>query len=207
MITVFGAPPTRAMRAVWMLEEMGLDYEIHPVDFATRMNDAEFLKVSPTGAIPGLRDGDVEMMESCAIIEYLGVKYGPTPLVPSREDRTYPAFLSYLHFGEASLSAPLNVAMASRFFAPEDQKDNWGAQAAIEMFLGKSAVLAPRLGRAPFLTGEVFTAADISCGYAIGLAAFLGLSDRLDPALVAYQAKLSERPAFQRAARHTRMPF
>src|SRR5947207_547604 len=87
MITVFGAPPTRALRVVWMLEEMGLEYEIRPVDFAKRFEDAEFLAASPAGSIPGIRDGGVQMMESCAILEYLGAKYGPTSLAPSDRRR------------------------------------------------------------------------------------------------------------------------
>jgi glutathione S-transferase len=80
MITVYGAPPTRALRVVWMLEEMGLEYEIRPVDFGKRFEDAEFLAASPAGSIPGIRDGGVQMMESCAILEYLGAKGRPRSL-------------------------------------------------------------------------------------------------------------------------------
>lgn len=132
MIIVYGAPPTRALRVVWMLEEMGLPYEVRPLDFAHRMEDKGFLEAVPTGAFPGFRDGEVRMMESCAILEYLGAKYGPTPLTPAFGDPAYPAYMMFLHFGEASLLGPLNVALASHFFAPDDQKQNWGAQHAIE---------------------------------------------------------------------------
>ena len=59
MITVYGTPPTRALRVIWLLEEMGLDYAIRPVDFARRSEDAEFLEVSPAAALPGIRDGKV----------------------------------------------------------------------------------------------------------------------------------------------------
>ena len=155
MITVYGAPPTRALRVVWMLEEMGLEYEIRQVDFAKRLEDAEFLAVSPAGSIPGIRDGEVQMMESCAILEYLGAKYGPTPLAPAIGDPSYPAYISFLHFGEASLSAPLNVTIGSRFFAPDDQKQNWGAQFAVELFARKSAALLGPLRRDAFLAGGV----------------------------------------------------
>lgn len=206
MITVYGAPPTRAMRVVWMLEEMGLPYEVKPIDFAKRMEDAEFLEASPTGAFPGLRDGDVRMMESCAILEYLAAKYGPTPLAPQPGDPSYPAYLSFLHFGEASLSGPLNVALATRFFAPEDQKQNWGAQMAVEQFVRKSAALAGQLNRHPFVAGDSFTAADIACGYAAGFGKFLGIEDRMPPPVMAYYGRMSERPAFQRAMRHAQMP-
>ena len=199
MITVYGAPPTRSMRVVWMLEEMGLAYEIRPVDFQKRLSDTEFLEASPTGSFPGLRDGDVTMMESCAILEYLGAKYGPTSLAPKVGDPSYPAYISYLHFGEASLSAPLNVTIATKFFAPESEKQNWGSSAAIDMFVRKSAALRVALERGPYLAGEGFTAADISCGYSLGLARFLGFEDRLDSKLRDYAARLAQRPAFQRA--------
>ena len=206
MIAVYGAPPTRALRVLWMLEEMGLPYEVRPVDFAKRFEDAEFMAASPTGSIPAIRDGDVRVMESCAVLEYLGAKYGPTPLAPGVGDPNYPAYLSFLHFGEASLTAPLNVAMGSRFFAPEDQKENWGALFAIDMFMRKSAALLGPLGRAPFVAGDAFTAADISCGYALGLARHLGCEDRLDPAVRDYAARLAERPAYRRATSKGR-PF
>ena len=123
----------------------------------------------------------------------------PTPLTPSFGDPSYPAYVSFLHFGEASLSAPLNVTMGSRFFAPDEQKENWGALFAIDVFTRKSAALLGPLSRTPFVAGQVFTAADISCGYAVGLARFLGCEERLDPVVRDYAARLADRPAFRRA--------
>jgi glutathione S-transferase len=199
MITVYGAPPTRALRVLWMLEEMDLEYEVRPVDFPQRFEDAEFMAASPAGALPAIRDGDVQIMESCAILEYLGAKYGPTPLTPTFGDPTYPAYVSFLHFGEASLTAPLNVTIGSRFFAPDEQKQNWGALFAIDLFVRKAAALVGPLSRAPYVAGETFTAADISCGYALGLARYFGAEDRLEPAVRDYAARLAERPAYQRA--------
>jgi glutathione S-transferase len=199
MITVYGAPPTRAMRVVWMLEEMGLPYAVRPLTFQNRFDDQEFMQASPTGSFPAIRDGDTMVMESCAILEYLGAKYGPTPLAPAPGEPHYPAYISYLHFGEGSLSAPLNIAIGTRLFAPEEHKQNWGAQLAVDSFVRKSAALCGPLARAPYLAGEAFTAADISCGYALGLSTFLGFDERLDPAVRDYAARLAERPAFQRA--------
>ena len=85
---------------------MGLEDEIRPLDFARRHDDAEFLEASPTDSMPAIRDGQARVFESCAILEYLGAKYGPTPLTPAATDPSYPAYLSFLHFGEASLAAP-----------------------------------------------------------------------------------------------------
>jgi glutathione S-transferase len=201
-ITVYGTPPTRAMRVIWMLEEMGLPYEVKPVAFESRLEDSEFLQASPTGSFPGIRDGDVCLMESCAILEYVGAKYGPTALAPGVDAANYPAYISYLHFGEASLTAPLNVTIATRFFAPDDQKQNWGARFAIDNFVRKSSALLVPLRRGSYVAGEAFTAADISCGFAVGLAGFLGFEDRLDPLLREYLERLSQRPAFQRMLKH-----
>lgn len=200
MITIYGQPPTRALRIVWMLEEMGLPYEVRTVDFAGRAEDTDFIDANPIGAFPAIRDGDVTMMESCAILEYLGGRYGPTPLAPMPNDASYPAYLTYLHFGEASLAAPMNVIIATRLYAPEAQKLHWGMTFAVENFLRKATALTRRLGENPYVAGPEFTAADISCGYAIGFARGLGVSERLDPVLVAYLDRLASRPAYKRAA-------
>ncbi len=202
MITVFGAPPSRGLRVPWMLEEMGLDYELRPVDFFNRHADAQFMRVCPSGAAPGLADGAVRMMESMAIVEYLGARYGPTPLAPAASDPDFPTYLQFLHYGEASLSAPLNVVVASRFFAPEEEKQNWGTKAAVQMVLGRCPAVAAQLQRTPHVAGEAFTAADISCAYAFGLMQRMGLTDKLDPAIVDYVVRVEARPAFQRAMRH-----
>jgi glutathione S-transferase len=199
MITVYGAPPTRALRVCWMLEELNLAYEIRSVNFQARLEDKEFMEVSPAGAVPAIRDGNTRLIESCAILEYLGAKYGPTPLTPKPTDPHYPAYISYLHFGEASLSAPLGIAVATRFRAPDEQKQNWGAQFAIDLFVRRSRALLGPLSQSSYMAGDTFTAADISCGYALGLSQFLGIDGRLDPALRDYAERLGQRPAHQRS--------
>jgi glutathione S-transferase len=199
MITVYGAPPTRALRVCWMLEELNLPYDIRSVNFQTRFDDKEFMAISPAGSVPAIRDGDTQLIESCAILEYLGAKYGPTPLAPKPTDAHYPAYISYLHFGEASLSAPLNIAFGTKFFAPDDQKQNWGAQFAVDLFVRRSRALLTALSRSPYIAGEMFTAADISCAYAIGLSRFIGFEDRLEQPLREYAGRMTQRPAYQRA--------
>jgi len=110
--------------------------------------------------------------------------------------------MSYLHFGEASLSAPLNVAFATRFYAPDEQKKNWGAQWAVDLFLRRSRALLGPLSRSAYIAGDTFTAADISCGYAVGLSRFLGCEEQLEAPLRDYVERLSQRPAYGRAMRN-----
>ena len=118
MITVFGEG--RGFRVVWLLEEMRLPYQLRPVDLLAGVeNDPEFLVVNPAGFIPAIRDGDVTMVESIAIMEYLMARYGPTPLAPGPHDPALPAYQQFLHLGEARLAASIYFVVVSRNLAPE----------------------------------------------------------------------------------------
>jgi glutathione S-transferase/3-isopropylmalate dehydratase len=101
MITVWGGQTSRSIRVVWLLEEMGLPYAVRQVDMLAAEQDPEFLAVNPANYIPVIQDGEVVMVESIAIMEYLMARYGPTPLVPSPHDPAFPAYLQFLHLGEA----------------------------------------------------------------------------------------------------------
>src|SRR5690348_11808359 len=103
MITVWGEG--RGLRVVWLLEEMGLPYTLRPVDlFKGAENDPEFIAVNPGGFIPALTDGDVTMVESIAIMEYLMARHGPTKLAPGASDPAFPLYQQFLHLGEAGLA-------------------------------------------------------------------------------------------------------
>ena len=89
MITVWGEG--RGFRVVWLLEEMGIPYRIRQVDLLAGVeNDPEFLAINPGGFIPAIQDGDVTMVESIAIMEYLIARYGQiksgVPLAPAPHD-------------------------------------------------------------------------------------------------------------------------
>ncbi|MBL8555747.1 MAG: glutathione S-transferase, partial [Phenylobacterium sp.] len=83
MITVWGGQTSRSIRVVWVLEEMGLPYRVRQVDMLAPVQDPAFLAVNPANYIPAIEDGDVVMIESVAIMEYLMGRYGPTPLAPA----------------------------------------------------------------------------------------------------------------------------
>ena len=197
MITVFGEG--RGFRVVWLLEEMGLAYRLRPVDLLVGVEeDAEFLAVNPAGFIPAIQDGDVTMVESIAIMEYLMARYGPTPLAPDPHDPAFPAYQQFLHLGEAGLAASIYFVVVSRSLAPEAERRNWGANKALEVFESRLALVTRQLARSPYLAGEMFTAADISVTYALELAkrsggVFLGESER------AYLARVRGREAYKRA--------
>lgn len=197
MITVFGEG--RGFRVVWLLEEMGLAYRLRPVDLRAGVeNDAEYLAINPAGFIPAIRDGDVTMVESIAIMEYLMARYGPTPLAPQPNDPAFPVYQQFLHLGEAGLAASIYFVVVSRNLAPEAERQNWGARKALEVFKSRLGLVSRQLARSPFLAGDTFTAADISVTYALELAQRSG-GFALGEVEHDYVARTSGREAYKRA--------
>jgi glutathione S-transferase len=197
MITVWGEG--RGFRVVWLLEEMGLAYRLRPVDLLAGVEgDPEFLAINPAGFIPAIQDGDVTMVESIAIMEYLMARYGPTPLAPDPHDPTFPAYQQFLHLGEAGLAASIFFVVGARNFAPESERENFTAAQALDVFQTRLGLVTRRLAHSPYLAGETFTAADISVTYALELAkraggVVLGELER------AYVARTSARDGYKRA--------
>src|ERR1700754_432974 len=153
MITVFGEG--RGFRVVWLLEEMGLSYRLRDVDLLAGVEkDTEFLAINPAGFIPALRDGDVIMVESIAIMEYLMARYGPTPLAPGAQDARFPAYQQFLHLGEAGLAASVFFVSGARNIAPPSERDNWSARQALAVFTSRLGLGTRQLARAPYMAGD-----------------------------------------------------
>jgi glutathione S-transferase len=199
MITVYGGWPTRSFRVVWALEELGLEYQLRLVDIRQRNADKEFLEINPAGFLPALDDSGVSVVDSIAIIEYLIGKYKGASLAPAPDDPTYSKYQQFLHLGESGLAAYLNIVVASRLFAPEAERQNFGARVAEQLFFNRLNLVTRQLASAPMMAGHRFTAADISVTYALDMAERLGLSDRFGPELIDYRARVSSRPAYKAA--------
>ena len=197
MLTVFGEG--RGFRVVWLLEEMGLPYHLRQVDLLAGLeNDPEFLAINPGGFIPALQDGDVVMVESIAIMEYIMARHGPTPLAPAPNDPAFPMYLQFLHLGEAGLAGAAYIVTGARNFAPPDQHDNWSAIQALEQWETRLSLVKRQLARAPYMAGGAFTAADISVSYAMGLAQ-RGARIPLDDEVQAYVDRTRARDGYKRA--------
>jgi glutathione S-transferase/3-isopropylmalate dehydratase len=197
MITVYGEG--RGFRVVWLLEEMGLPYRLRDVDLLKGVeNDLEFLAINPAGFIPAIVDGDVTMVESIAILEYVLARYGPSPLAPGPQDAAFPLYQQYLHLGEAGLAASVYFVSGARNIAPEAERDNWSARQALDVFETRLSLVRRQLERTPWLAGDAFTAADISVGYALEMAR-KNIGYALGEAEQAYMARLRERAGYQRA--------
>jgi len=199
MITLYHCVAARSFRPLWALEELGLAYELKMLPFPPRALDRSYLAVNPLGTVPALFDGELRMTESSAICQYLGARYGEGAFEVAPADPAFGAYLNWLHFGEATLTFPQTLILRyGRFEAPERQSPQVVADYT-RWFLGRLRTLEPVLDGQDALCAGRFTMADISVGYALLLAEYLGLAAEFPPALARYLAQLKARPAFRRA--------
>src|SRR6195256_6800265 len=107
----------RGLRVGWQCEEMGLPYRFETVSFPP---SAAYRALNPLGSVPFLQDGGgVAINESIAMMLYLAQKYGPTPLLPGKDDPTLARVLQMTVFGETAIGMNLNPMLEARFVAPE----------------------------------------------------------------------------------------
>jgi len=197
MLTIHNfARGARGVRVCWQCEEMGLPYRMVKVPFPP--GDA-YRALNPPGSVPFLEDeGGVAINESVAMMLYLAHQYGPTPLLPGKDNPSLARVLQMTIFGETAIGMGLNPLLEAHFVAPEADKRNWsvGAQEArVRKAVGYAADI---LGDGPFMAGDHFTLADISVSSALGM--WRGpLGQILPDNLVAYRERLGARPAYQRA--------
>jgi glutathione S-transferase len=197
VITLYGEG--RGFRVAWLLEEMGLPYRLRQVDLLDGVEtDAGFLAVNPAGFIPAIVEGDVTMVESIAIMEYLLARHGPSPLARGADDPSFPAYQQFLHMGEAGLAGPINAIVATHILAPEAERKNWTTDWALGIFTSRLGLVSRQLAHMPYIADDSFTAADISVTYALEFAQrTIGFA--LGTAELDYLARTTARDAYRRA--------
>lgn len=193
---VFWAPQTRSIRAIWMLEEAGINYDMELVDIRSpdRADSDEFLAASPMGKVPAIIDGDAVMSESAAICIYLADRYAAGDLAPTVDD---PLRGQYLYWAMYT-PAVIEPAMAEKFSntEPNRSSNGWGDfDSMIETF-------DTALEGKDWILGDRFTAADVMLGSS---AVFMDMFEMLPDTrkIGAYAERCLARPAFQKAAEKT----
>ncbi|HEY5102969.1 MAG TPA: glutathione S-transferase family protein [Steroidobacteraceae bacterium] len=192
MLKLYWTPKTRAIRALWMLEETGVPFERVLIDIRDpkSKSDAAFRAASPLGKVPALEDGAVRINDSGAICAYLADAYPQAGLAPRIGDPLRGAYLQWLMFTNSNIEP----AMAERFskLTPNRVAHGWGDYDSV------LATLRNALQAGPWILGERFCAADVMLGSAVY---FLDMFKILaeEPALSAYLARCMARPAAQRA--------
>jgi len=189
---MFWAPQTRAQRAIWMLEEAGIDYEMERIDIAgpDRADSAEFRAASPMGKVPAIIDGDVCMSESAAICIYVADRYSGGALAPAFDDAQRGKYLYWTMY----TPAVIEPAMSEKFNKVETNRyrNGWGDfDLMIETW-------DRELDNRDWILGDHFTAADVMLGTS---AIFLRLFEMLPETrnLSDYADRCLARPANQRA--------
>lgn len=199
MITLYHCVSARSFRPLWMLEELGLPYQLVMLPFPPRVAAASFLDANPLGTVPLMLDGTSRMTESAAICQYLCERSGSTPLRVAPEEEAYGAFLNYLHFGEATLTFPQTLVLRYTRLEPAERRQPVVANDYTRWFLSRLRSLEPVLSASEYLCAGRFTAADVSVGYALLLARHLGLADRFTPAVGRYWNRLQQREGYLKA--------
>lgn len=210
MIRVHHLNHSRSQRVLWLLEELGVPYEIvrYERDRKTMLAPPELKKVHPLGKSPVVVDGPLVLAESGAIIETLVERHGPQ----LRPEPDTPAFLRYrywLHYAEGSLMPPLLLKLV---FDEIEKKSPLlvrpiakGISAQVKKLLITPNLrqhldfLEAELAQGPWFAGKAFSAADVQMSFPIEAAAARAGLDGSRPRLMAWLERIHGRPAYQRA--------
>lgn len=201
MIELWHCKDSRSLRALWMLEEIGLPYRLHLMSFPPRVSDPSFLEVNPLGTVPYLIDGATRMTESAAIAQYLARRYGGD-LAVAPDAPEYGDWLNWLHHSDATLTFPQTLILRYGRFESRDRRQPQVVDDYTQWFFARLKLVNNRLETQEYLTAGRFTAADVAVGYAVHLADVIGIGAGLKPQTRAWLERLRARPAFQRAQSH-----
>jgi len=198
MITVHHLNDSRSDRILWLLEELGVPYEIkkYERDAMTRYAPAALKAVHPLGKSPVVTDGDRTIAESGAIIDYVIRRYGGGRLQPEPASPLYDQYVHWLHYAEGSATVPLLLQMYTMLMgggaAPPLQKR---IDEEIANHLG---YLDRTLAGREFIVGNEFTGADVQITFAAEMATLLG---QIGPYsnLRSHLTRMHARPAYRRA--------
>ena len=198
---VYHCSKSRSVRVIWMLEELGLEYELETMPFGPEgLQSADYLAINPFGKVPVLVDGALTMSESVAIIQYLLDRYADGRLQPDPDSPEYGRFLQWLHFGESTMMGPVATIARYTVFLREGQvKDEHALAAARKTLDHYCEVLDKELAAHDYLVDDEFTAADIVVGYSIFVTKLFKALPQGHPNLEAWYKRLEARPAFQKA--------
>ena len=212
MIIVHHLNNSRSQRVLWLLEELGLEYEIvrYQRDSQTMLAPPELRAIHPLGKSPVISDGDIVVAESGAICEYLIDTYGAGRMAPPRGTPERRRWTYFLHYAEGSLMTPLLMKLvfdrietspAPFFVRPIVSRL---AQRVKRVYITPQInqhmnYLEGELGKYTWFAGDEFSAADIQMSFPLEAAAARGGLDEAWPRLMAFLDRIHRRPAFQRA--------
>ena len=197
MITVHHLNESRSQRILWLLEELGLDYEIkrYERDAATRLAPPELKAVHPLGKSPVITVGDRTIHESGAIIDYIIRWHGGGRLAPSQHKAAYDQYLMWLHYAEGSAMLPLMLLMYTMRLGEAAAPLHPRIESEIANHLG---YIDQSLSGREYLLGDDLTGADIQMSFIPEVAKAFGKLPAY-PNMAAWIERLHARPAWKKA--------
>ncbi|MEM1196090.1 MAG: glutathione S-transferase family protein [Pseudomonadota bacterium] len=199
MLKLHFAPNSRAGRIVWLLEELGLPYQLNKMDFHPRdLKSEEHRARHPLGRVPVLDDGEVTIWESGAIVEYILERHENGGLKPPVKDPMWPMYQQWFHYCEGMVMPPVNAIVVQTILLPEDRRDPVALEQAQRLLTKALAPVNDWLESKDYLIGS-FSAADVMLGHACFMANRLGSVTEEMPHLAAYIQRIADRPHFQTA--------
>ena len=197
---LYGFGPTRSLRALWSLRELGVNFDFEVVNLvAGEHQRPEFLRLNPAGKVPVLVDGDLVITESAAIVLYLAEKYPEKKLLPA-DLRMRAQVYRWVMFAMTELEQPLWRITRHTVLLPEDKRLPQDVALAREDFTRMAAVFDQHMAGRSFIVGDAITAADCVTAYLMDWANEQGLLDG-KPNMQAYLKRMYDRPtAAQRIA-------
>ena len=190
-LKLYFAPRSRALTALWLLEELGLAYELESFDLNSgRHKQPDFLALNPMGKVPLVVCDGIPVSETGAIAIYLADRFPSAGLAPAIDDPQRPAYLRWMLFS----SGVLEPAFGQKFFKWEVPARSvaWGS------FEQMQDVLIAGVSSSEWLLGDRFTAADVVVGAGARFGVMFGAFEKTGP-IADYVGRLTARPAFQRA--------
>ncbi len=157
---LYGISGSRAIRALWGIEEVGVEYEHVPTHFRGDAQSAEYLRVNPNGRIPALEDGDLLLFESMAINLYLTKTYGGDLYPADALDEA--RALQWSVWGISEIEPLQMQIVIQKFFTPEDKRDASVVERAAGALERPFKVLDAALEGREYLLGDQFTVADLN---------------------------------------------
>ena len=199
MLKVHFVAGTRAGRVVWLLEELGLKYEVNIMPFTKEgLKSSEHRARHALGRVPVLEDGDITIFESGAIIDYIIERHKNGGLKPGPETKEFPSYLQWFHYCEGMVMPPMNQIVVQKFLLPPDRRDANVLRQAENLLTKALVPVNEALEGKNYLIGD-FSAADVMLGHACFMANRNGcVSDEMTN-MRKYISNIESRSAFKKA--------
>lgn len=168
-LTLYHVTGSRSVRSLWLLRELGIDYDLHEIEFSLKaLRSPEYLKIHPLGRVPCLKHDDMVIFESGAIAQYL-CELTDSPLMPKVGAVERGEWLQWLHYAE-TMAVHAASLVQQRVFIPKENRSE-AVQEVEKRRLGQTlSMLNKHLAGRDYMLKSGFSAVDTSVGYSVQLA-------------------------------------